>query len=142
MVRTERRRANLFFIAEDVAQYLAEYAETSGLLVIAENPVIFLSYIKRHWNKIMRLTLNERAATLDSERIKKLTAQLTIFEDVIFSTKYNAHAQVIVIAPHEIATVTRENMVVCICCSVTEEQKQLLLHNIKRLRTCVDYFEQ
>lgn len=71
----ERRSTRNSSLSKDIAQHLYTRQLPGVAIVIVENPLIFMSSLRKQWFAILRTVQKERASTLTSERIRELNRQ-------------------------------------------------------------------
>ena len=71
----ERRSTRNSSLSKDIAQHLYTRQLPGIAIVIVENPLIFMSSLRKQWFAILRTVQKERASTLTSERIRELNRQ-------------------------------------------------------------------
>ena len=74
-------------LAQAVAAHL--YARLHGgcVVVVVDQPFVFMRVLRKKWLKLMRLAQRERARTMDGRRIRELVQQITRMQTLAFTAK-------------------------------------------------------
>src|SRR5688500_4850985 len=74
-------------IAADVARHLQTRQYLGTAIVICENPIIFMSVVRKQWLKLVRALQKQRASTLNAEEILRITRDIMHMQRYQFSHK-------------------------------------------------------
>lgn len=74
-------------LSRDLAEEILERSLYGKIAIVADNPVILLSATKKQWLKLSRRKQKERASTLNSVKISKLTQEISWMQSLRFSAK-------------------------------------------------------
>jgi hypothetical protein len=90
-------------ISLDLTRHLQYRLGTGSILIIADNPRIFLSVIRRRWKSLVREVAKQRSYTIDGRRRHLLAEEVERLQSFCFSSKPEAGADVLVITPEQAA---------------------------------------
>ena len=125
--------------AADVARHLFTRSAAGKAIIVVDQPIVFLSALKKHWNKLYRRVLRARSATLDAVKILALTQELARLDGLIFGVKDDDRlVDVLVVAPGSLP-VRASFATVYLCANTEASQLESLLAGLMSNAVVVDY---
>lgn len=83
----EKRTPNAGRITPDLAKHLYVRSMSGKAAIVAEQPLLLLSALRKQWIKIEYQVRHERSCTLNTARVHELTRQLHRMETLAFTAK-------------------------------------------------------
>jgi hypothetical protein len=91
-------------VSLDLTRHLQYRLGIGATIIVADNPRIFLSVVRRRWKSLLREVATQRSYTIDGRRRRLLAAELDRLSEFNFSSKLDSGAQVLVLRPDQAAT--------------------------------------
>lgn len=97
---------NTASIAGDIARHLQVRQSLGSAVILAQQPVILLSAVRKHWIKLSKLLQTERARTLDPLLRAALTQEIELMDKLRFVAKspHAATADVFFVEPGDLGS--------------------------------------
>lgn len=116
---------------KDLARHIYTRMSCGKIVIVAENPVVFLSALRKQWIKFTHKVQRERSSTLDSILILELAKNINRMQSMRFTAKWPANDY-----PADVSIATIERLLqwppeancrtLYITCAVTSEQLHLI----------------
>lgn len=116
---------------KDLVRHMYTRMSCGKIVIVAENPVVFLSALRKQWIKFTHKVQRERSSTLDSTLILELTRNVTRMQSMRFAAKWPADDY-----PADVSIATIAQLLqwppeancrtLYVTCAVTNEQLHLI----------------
>lgn len=92
------------YLSLDLTRHLPRRVSIGAVLVVTDNPQIFLKVIRKRWMRVVREVARQRSSTLDPTKKHELGLELAHMNAYIFSAALQKHiaANVYFISPEQI----------------------------------------
>ena len=123
----------------DIAHHLYTRQLKGKAIIIAEDPAVLLSSIRKQWLKLTRRAQRERASTLDGERISELTQQIAHMQNMKFTAGDpldQPQADVFIISPDQLTDLLPYSHTLYATCRVSEHLMQPLV-SVQPIRSLI-----
>lgn len=139
-----RHFVNSGAVSFDLSQHLPRRISVGPILVIAENPKIFLSVIKRRLVRLQIDITRESARTMNHLKKEGLQYELQRLESTSFTARgtdrARAQAQVCFIQAEEVATLSNDSYpTVYLTCTPSKQAFRTILDKLEPLGLLVTY---
>ncbi|HSX32214.1 MAG TPA: hypothetical protein VLF43_03050 [Candidatus Saccharimonadales bacterium] len=115
-------------LSYDLSQHLPRRLTVGPVLVLANNPPVFLSVIRKRLAKLLYALECERARTLDRQKRLALNHEVLRLNNACFTSKPSiAVPDVLCTTPHALATIHLYWQTIYITTSITDQQLQTAL---------------
>ena len=129
-------------IGADITRHLNARKHLGRVLVISENPLALMCVARKNWLRLARSAQKQRAATLNSDRILRLTYAIAHMQRLTFVAKTppeQPNAHVFFISPDQIEVAPLECYTVYITTPVATERLEVLQKELPDSCLFVDY---
>ncbi|HWZ65704.1 MAG TPA: hypothetical protein VNX65_02815 [Patescibacteria group bacterium] len=128
--------------ASNITRHLHARKHLGTSMVIANNPFGLMSVIRKQWLRLTRAAQNQRASTLNADRILRLTYTITHMQRINFVAKTpvempNAH--IFFVTPDQISQAPRNCFSVYVAADVDETDLAKLIEQMPASGLIVDY---
>ena len=83
----EKYSLNHKILSRQLAEHLAAHGPQGKVAIVADKPITLLATTRKYWFRLIRLTENERACTLNAARKEQLEIQLEWMRGLRFIAK-------------------------------------------------------
>ncbi len=132
-------------LSTDMMRHLHTRQYLGRAVVISSYAPSMLSAARKQWLKLSRYVQNQRAATLDADKILKYTHTVTHMQHIRFTAKQHPDdpgASVYFISPESIATIPLQCLSVYVTTALSDEQIHSLLDHLPDEALIIDYTHQ
>lgn len=91
-------------ISLDLSRHLLCRMTAGNILIIANQPRIFCSVLRRRWKRIIQETELQYCLTMDRTKKRHLAQQLERLKELQFSSKQDTPCDVLVVSPQQVAS--------------------------------------
>lgn len=130
-------------IAADITRHIHARKHLGRAIVIADNPLGLLCVIRKQWLKLARLIQKQRAATLNADKILRLTHAIAHMQRVAFTTRsprQQPDAHIFFVTAHDLATIPHSCYSIYVATKLQSDQLGRILHQLPNAALTVDYF--
>lgn len=116
---------------KDLVRHMYTRMNCGKIVIVAENPVVFLSALRKQWIKFTHKVQRERSSTLNSILILELTKNINRMQSMKFTAKWPTDDY-----PADVSVATIEQLLqwppeancrtLYVTCAVTNEQLHLI----------------
>ena len=128
--------------AKDISQHLCERMYYGKVVIVADNPKVFMITLRKEWLKLARKIQIERARSLDAAKIAKLSGDVNYMLRLRFTTHYPPDeypGDVFVVSPKQALTWAPDCRTMYIVSRVERHQQYLLTSWMSRGSLVVVY---
>lgn len=132
-------------LAWDIAQHLYTRQFEGKVLIIAEHPKVFLSTLKKQWNKLTERTRRERSSVLQEGRARELERQLHSMSTYIFTLRDpldQPKANVYIVGPDDLRSTLPYCMTTYITCHTDKALLDLFIKTMPSHALVVFYADR
>lgn len=137
-----RHEEDMSYIKSDLCWHLLSRSASGRTLIVASQPIEFLSTVRKHWKKLTRQLHIERARTLEQPKISNLDLALERLHSLTFSAslKHQA-AEIVVLTTDDLLRLKPAVATAYICQRLNKIQHLAVTKLIKPGGVIVDYFQ-
>lgn len=132
-------------LSTDTMRHLHTRQHLGKAVIISDRPVSMLGAARKQWLKLSRHVQNQRAATLDADKILKYTHVVTHMQHMRFTAKSpleDPDADAFFISPEAIDALPGHCLTVYVAGKMTDEQAEQLTSLVTPNALIVDYVHQ
>lgn len=129
-------------IAADITRHLHARKHLGRALIITDNPLGLLCVVRKQWLKLARLIQKQRAATLNADKILRLTHAIAHMQRISFTThtpRQQPDAHIFFVTPNDISVIPHNCYSVYVATRVDTDQLGNIIHQLPNATLIVDY---